>query len=365
MAVSTRASGGAWRFALCACVLAWMCAMVEGQSPSCPSSLLEVVSVLRGGVARPQELCTIDGQKYVFLTQVAGTSPSSCDEAQSLALPNVGCSKLHSLLTTFYGIALYINENGGVYANVSDFRFAVTSGASVPAIGYRPTLGSAYACHCGGGTPAWGSIDLRGTAFALSTTIQFQPYGSGPYNGMLTYSFDNQRAEFTADGCCGDMMYYNHLIGDFQYVGERSHPSQALMLLAGQVVMTPTSSPSSSATPSATITASMTPIANCVSSIRALPYTDIDGDPIMVLSNTTERDCLTACCRSQQLCSAYVISRVTGECFLMANSTSMVPSRHAHSGVRCRAQWVLPADWRWVMGFGYWPHFSAPRPLRL
>jgi hypothetical protein len=68
--------------------------------------------------------------------------------------------------------------------------------------------------------------------------------------------------------------------------------------------------------------------------MRTLSFTDIDGDPVLVLPNTTERECLTACCRLQLLCSAYVVSRVTDECFLMANSTSMVPSRHTHSGVR-------------------------------
>lgn len=338
-----------------ALLVAVMAALAAGQPPSswtCPGSQVEI-AVARGGVTRQQRLCAHAGALYLPLVRRATSMPATCDEARELALPNVGCNKIGgNTLTYFAAVALAI-RNGSVFINVVDRTHAWVVGALTGRwSGHVASFGEAGACNCrGGGSPGWGSIDLRDTAFALDTSaeVNFRSVGAGPYNNELRYSDDNQRADFTADGCCGGTAFHSH------YVGEVNHPDDTLLPVVGSVVTpspvssqstTQTSSPSNTATsstsgtgsssPSSSATPSSTPVADCSGHFRTLRYTDLDGDVISVHGGMSEAECQVRCCRMGNACSAYVLGLVTNECFLLANSSSYNAAHYFHAGVRAR-----------------------------
>ena len=286
---------------------------------TCPGSQVDV-TVERGGLSRQQRLCAHAGALYLPLGRRATSTPATCDEARAQALPNVGCHKVYGeRLAYFYAVALVIR--GGVsFINITDRTHATITGTS----GHIPFFGEASACHGGApGTPAWGSMDLRDTAFALNTSLElnFRVSGAGPYNNELMYSHGDQRADYTADGSCGNTAFGNH------YTGEVNHPDDALLPIVGSVVPpspTPTPTPSASSTPltdspSSSATATMTSTHSASDTGSSLPTPSMT--PPSITPNAALLDIRTRCavalqigCASAGTCNLPVppFSRVAG-----------------------------------------------------
>ena len=178
---------------------------------------------------------------------------------------------------------------------------------------YIPSQNNAYYLTVGATVPsATPSASAAGTAAATAT-----PTGSSQATPSATGT-----ATATATPT-----------GSSQATSSATGTAQPSVSIGASASPTRTAASTGSATPTATSTATATKEACSASSFRKLPYTDIDGDVITVLTSaSTLADCQLSCC-AQAGCTSYTMSRVNGQCFLMANSTYYAPGHHFDSGV--------------------------------
>ena len=302
--------------------------------PLAPSSGNADVFVLQpSGSVLVQTLFYQSGSWYLPLAHVASVYPATCDAARAANLPNVGCLKHGGERVTYFSkIRLVIGDNGDVSVDTEDRSFCVAVGTNPTGMwwGGTPPWALISACLVQS-TPAWGSMDLIGTAFTLNT--------SGVFQGLdralsFIYTDNNQRATFTADGSCGGTLICTPVC-DW---GTR------LLPIVGTVLTSPspsgTSSPSTSST--STATSSPTPGLSCPPSLfRALPRTDLVGAPLTdaPLAVSSEGACRIACCGVPS-CDGYALAFTelrfssAASCFLYANVTAMAAVSVMASGLR-------------------------------
>lgn len=312
---------------------------------TCNSTQREELWIRRGGVDRLQAFCNVNGTRWMALSQVTTATPATCEAARSASYPNVACVKAAGAadrISYYAALPIVFDRAGLAYINVSSkivYGGGLRTGLGG---GVAPGYGNAAACLCGaaGTTPAWGSIDLRGTAFAMNTTINFRAGGQPNGASSVVFSSDNQRVNFAVDGCCAGTVFSSPVFAwGYDYLDDAATAGRLFGPLNGTLLDIPTPSVTPSVTPTSSVTASPTPsaspVAACLAGAQRLAYSDVDGDVVSVLPNTTEPGCLLACCRAapEGLCAAYSFGRLTSECFLRVNTTVYAPSTYVHAGV--------------------------------
>ena len=310
--------------------------------PASPSSgNVDVLVLQPSGATVTQALFYQGAAWYLPLSHVANVHPATCDEARAANLPNVGCFKIGGEIVSYYSqIRLLISDSGQVRVELSDTTYCVSVGMSqwggTPF--YSVRWSGASAC-LEQSTPAWGSMDLIGTAFALNDSGVFQAAGSDTRAISLVYTDNNQRATFTVDGHCGGFIictptcnWGNHLLPLVGIVMTSPSPSATY----------PSTTPSPSTSSTNSSMSSLTPGLSCPPSLfRSLPRTDLVGAPLTdaPLAVASEGACRIACCDAPG-CDGYAFAFTelrfssTASCVLLANVSAMAPNNFATSGLR-------------------------------
>lgn len=379
-------AASSWCFVLIACVLAWMCVMVEGQPSSCSIGRSAAAPAL--SCADVYNACggaLLDDAYWLQPVGVAEPYLAVCaDDGWTLALRLDGRLPTFRFSSSYWTDDALLNPDVTQLSNASEAKLAPF--LSVPGNELRvrmlapsnrlaggdlrvslPAFSSMRALFTGGFTPtseplsSWYGLVPGGTSHEFNCNLQginidnnvmfpgiFHQYRLG-----ILFNNENDCNSIDISAGLGADIFFNYFTGGVfrpyattgQFVESTwlssdiwlpgtLHRGTAEMIAEVWVrgpAPTPTPSPTSTPTPSPTATAS--PVTACLSSFQRLAYTDVDGQVLAVLTGSSEDACRLSCCRSPSPCDAYVFGWDTGHCFLKGNSTLFGPGSFTHAGV--------------------------------